>query len=347
MTHDPLALDTPLTTSVGPTKPTGPRRYLLSHHHEDNYALQIDNTSLESWNTCPRSGEYRLIAGRVSPGRTALVYGGAVHAGLEHLYRNFSNFNDDEVLAEACQETIDSFEAPVPFDEWRTPDKAVDTLRRYVKEYKREPFTLLGDGIEVPFSVPLCVVSVNTQLPSICFDPNDFPDVQGDYVNVDDIHVYWTGRIDLALVMDGHAWVMDHKTTSILGPTFWGNFELSAQTLGYTWAAQQIFDRTFSGLIVNAIVGRKPTKTGVGCEFHRQRFPYRQSQLNEWERNTSALVSDFIADLCREYFPMRTAWCMGKYGKCPYHDVCTLPEDQRQSLLYSDHYVDNTWSPLH
>ena len=361
---DPLANLNISLAGVNPTvAPQGKRRYLLKYIAPNEFALQIDNSSLEVFNTCPRSAEYQLVHARGAPPSPPLTYGGGVHDGLEYWYKNQGGATSPSTLEDVIRDSIraseHSFEQnPIPLGEWRTADKCSDTLQRYFKHYgTKEPFELLKDAdgnsaVEIPFSLPLGVIEqaeiVTTDYTfADIVDPDTYSHPSTAKVAFSKIHVYWTGKMDLAARMDGANWIIDHKTTSMLGPSFYRHFELSGQTIGYTWAGEQIFGEKFAGLMVNVIVGRKPTKSGVGCTFERQRFYYRQDQVDEWADNTLTLCSDFIACLARDNFPMSVSWCMGKYGACKYHDVCTLPKDQRHFMLNSDQYADNTWTPLH
>lgn len=348
--------------------PLGRKRYLLKHIEGTTFGLQIDNSSLEVFNTCPRSAEYALVKGRKVPTSAALTYGSAIHEGLERWYKSFPSLtreNEDDVIRDVLTASQKPFENNSPgLEEWRTPDRAQDTLQRYIKHYTRnEAFDLLTlndqPAVEIPFSLPLGVVDLGGEHEleyswADIVDPDSWPshfdtedvDYSAANVIVSEIHVYWTGKMDIAASMDGANWVIDHKTSSMVGPTFYNHFQLSGQTVGYTWAAQQIFNQPFAGLMVNVIVGRKPTKTGVPTAFERQRFYYTADRVSEWESNTLTLVSDFMTSLIRNNFPMNPSWCAGKYGMCKYHEVCTLPRNQRSFALSSDVYTDNTWSPL-
>ena len=108
--------------------------------------------------------------------------------------------------------------------------------------------------------------------------------------------------------MDNKLWIMDHKTTTILGENFFADFLNSQQTIGYTWAAQQLIGKPIEGLYLNAIAIRKQTKTGTPFEVHRKRFPYEQERIAEWTHNTLTLVSDFLSHYDRKFFPMETKW---------------------------------------
>lgn len=342
-----------LNIGNAPTDSVDTKKYLLRRlNHTSDFILQIDNTSLETFTTCPRAAEYRLLEGRVRSSASPLTFGSAVHEGLEVWYKSqSSDLSDTERLSMALSAAVKVFSnIQLSLSEWRTPDRACDTIQRYIKRYPTEPFQLhsfYGEpAVEIPFSLPLCVLDYNADVPSGAMSWDDLTGPgSGNFVSK--IHVYWTGKIDLAIVENGRNFILDHKTTSMVGPTFWDQFHLSNQTIGYCWAAEQIFEgMKFSGLIVNAIIGRPITKTGVHTDFERNKFYYSADQLKEWELNTKELVADFLANLHRGHFPMHTTWCIGKYGKCRYHDVCSLPSEARIHMLMSDHYADNTWSPL-
>ena len=52
-------------------------------------------------------------------------------------------------------------------------------------------------------------------------------------------------------------------------------------------------------------------------------------------------VDDVLANLKRGFFPMEDAWCMGKYGRCEFFEVCTAEPAQREAMLASGLYTDN------
>lgn len=139
---------------------------------------------------------------------------------------------------------------------------------------------------------------------------------------------------------------VDHKTTSMLGSTFYDDFRMSSQTVGYHWAMRQRHP-DLKGFILNVIAWRKPTKTGTSLEFQRMPFYYDEFRLVEWYTDTVHQINDFLAHLQRNYFPKQTKWCVGKYGKCQYFDVCSAAsKDERDFVLASDMFSNVTWTPF-
>lgn len=308
----------------------------------NDYILKIDNTSLERFITCARSAEYYIIRKREARRENiAMNFGHAIHKALEVKYIYGEG---DAVRQKEHEELIKEFQGfTVPAEDHRTTDRAIEVIQKYHNEYPQELFRVVEqDGhplVEVRFAEELGTVEVFADLIT-------YKDHAPHPIRVDRIFVVWTGRIDLVIEWDGQYWVVDHKTTQIMGDGYFGDFELSQPTVGYCWAAQRRFGFTISGLVLNALAVRKPTRTGKSTEFKRRRYPYPKWQLDEWQPNTLAVVGRFIADWKDGYFPMETKWCFGKYGRCPYHPICTSRPDQREEVLMGPDYKDVVWSPL-
>ena len=48
---------------------------------------------------------------------------------------------------------------------------------------------------------------------------------------------------------------------------------------------------------------RNPSRNGTPTELQRQRYFYTEELLEEWEKDTFTLITDFLEHLCRGYFP--------------------------------------------
>lgn len=302
-------------------------------------ALLLDNSSLELLQTCPRQFEYSWLRKRIlAADKPALNYGGGVHIGLAARY-NFRGVKEVEGTTESIINSamIAHFEArPQPDQDFRTVESALRLVKAYNIVFKSEPFSIIMKGdkpcIEVSFAFPLG--------------------------HVQSIPVIFTGRIDLCIKDSTGEWVLDHKTSSVFGESFWKDMNMTAQFRGYCWAFQQTFGRKPTGYIVNAIRVRPPTKEekdaeSVGIEpalrkdnFERRPFFITQSEIDEWRVDTLALVSTMLFHHDSNFFPRHKKWCVGKYGQCQFYDVCSLPESERLRVLNSNAFEDNVWSPL-
>jgi hypothetical protein len=152
--------------------------------------------------------------------------------------------------------------------------------------------------------------------------------------------------MDMLYERENKLYIMDHKTTSIMGPSYFQDFELSSQVFGYLWAAERIFQRPISGFIVNGLGIRKPTKTGKAFELVRHAVNNDRSLLEEWQRDTTHDISNYLQMCFDGYLPKRTKWCSGKYGQCQYFTVCQQAPESREFLINSGNYKEVTWNPL-
>lgn len=314
--------------------------------HLTGGALFIDNSSLERFTTCPRSAQYYLCSRReAAEDRTALTFGKIIHKVLETYYKNLNRSIAERealMLTTAAQE-FQSWQPPE--GDYRNYDIACQVIEAYCKSFPLEEFRILslpegGPAIEVPFAVPLGEIEVGAEI--YVQEGEETPRLQ----HLDKLPLVWQGRIDLIYETQGRVSLMDHKTTSMMGPSYFKEFELSHQVYGYVWAASQLLKRAVYGFNVNALAIRKPTKTGKGIELVRQIVPLDQCLLDEWIDDTLHIVSDFVENVRRGYFPKHTKWCVGKYGECPYRSVCAIPPDQRELMLMSGVFKTVDWSPL-
>lgn len=300
---------------------------------ENDYEMCVDNTSKELFETCARAAQYYSVFRRESIAeRAALFRGSVIHEALGIRKRATNPDFEQQQIAHIIVRYLDRDFGP---DEWRTADHAVDTIQLYNKEWPvaSEPFKLVPNTTELPFKILLGKAELNATVTTFA----------GTFF-VKDVYIYWTGIIDAIIDYSG-IFVMDHKTTSVLGPSFIDDFVLSSQMNGYVWSARKL-GYPAVGLFLDAIAGRKPTKTGVAHEYLRHRFLYEEDHLAEWEKDTFTLIVDFLEHLCRNYFPKSPKWCFGKFGRCQYWDICTQLPDKREGMIQSNLYRNVTWSPI-
>lgn len=300
--------------------------------------LFIDNTTLEYLSTCPRSLEYFFLNRRkLAEERSALFFGGAIHKALEHRYKQCGDSMPSAVCEQEQMKLLEEEFAAKPevHDDFRTLGKAKELIKEYNCQYLEEPFEVLyaPDGspmVELPFAFKLCQI-----LPA---HTDAF------------IDVYYTGKIDLVTKWDKTLMHIDHKTTSMMGTGFGEEQAMSAQQEGYSWALWRLTGEYPSGYCVNAIRTRAPSKTrpvADDTDFQRFKRYLTPSEIHEWESNTIALIEEMLWHYGRQYFPQKRKWCVGKYGRCPYYEVCSLPIESRELMLSSNLFAESDWSPLH
>ena len=352
-----ISLEDAEVTKTQP-KPTQKLSKKTMHYAGDGIAvLQVDNSSLSNHVQCATKYFYNSIKKRCRDNQTALTYGSGIHEALEYYYTVKAKGEPFESRTMMQKALVPFDGSSVPVGEWRTPELCMDTLKKYVTHYhSKDEFTIVdlddGPAVEQSFSLPLGEIPFEDDIDiSLFSNPEEIitqhPDHKPtDTLYIDTVQIFWIGKIDMVVDYNGNKFVFDHKTTSRLGYSFWGQFPTSRQMQGYTWAVGEILGELPKGVEINCIAGRKPTKTGTGTEFARQKFYYTPETIEEWKQNTLELCSDLLYNFRRGKFPMNTDQCMAKYGTCPYLDCCSLPPKQREMFLATDHYTDNTWSPL-
>ncbi len=319
--------------SSTPSEPVTNRRFVLERTDVDgNFILRIDNSNLEKFQTCARASQYYSIFAKEKGGSAALLFGGALHKTLE---RHYLGDSYSDALAAGQSTFLGKTFYP---DEFRTPDFLTYVFDLYLTEYHKDSF--VPEDVEKAFSLHLFDLEVNsfTSIESglLLSDGDSSP------LYIKTIHVFWSGKIDLKLPNG----IADHKTSTQEGPTFFAQFQLSQPIIGYLYAASRIYNQDLTSFMLNAIFLRKPSKTGKGVTFTRYPYAYEKHHFEEWHVDIRHNIQTFVHSLITNVFPKSPVWCVGKFGMCPYHEVCTLSPAQRPYLLNSDMFTDVTWSPL-
>lgn len=290
-----------------------------------------DNSSFSN-SGCPIKWVYGSVLKRTSSrGKSPLVFGAAFHTGLEHFHKGFSREASLKVAVEqATKEGLDGIQ-----DEKRSVATLAQILPAYFQDYdmRGEKFDVVEDPftheklVEKSFSLPL-----------------------GEFMVNDRVHtVVWQGKIDLIARYRGGLWVVDHKTTSIMGEKFTDDKVRSSQVLGYIWAAQQMtkfLGEPIRGVLINTVCLRK-----AGYDFQVFELPIPQWQVVEWAEETvnqarvnTEMLQQAVTDGL--LLPNREQ-CVTKYGKCPFFDVCQMHPTVKDRVLFDPAiFVESKWSPL-
>lgn len=315
-------------------------------------SLSIDHSGwVEHMMGCSRHLQYLSLAKRRSARESAApLFGQAVHKALELRYKMMRD--GDGMPGLAWWEKVGGmlrghFAAHPAGEDFRNETWATAVLQRYHERYPTETWRV--EHVEVPFELPLYT------------HEEHFKHVHGTYDTWKGhervIPVKYMGRIDLGVVThDGLRMVVDHKTTSRLGKEFWDRMRMSSQLRGYCWAYEQIHGVKVHGYIVNAIRVKEPPswenkRTRATQDkwweesLVRERFLLQDGELEAWKENTVALCERFFEQYARGSMPMATDKCT-QWGRCQFYDVCEMREGDREGMLASGLYADNTWSPL-
>jgi hypothetical protein len=297
-------------------------------------SLVFDNSTIDKFLCCPRAGEYGHIRKR-SPAqkRWPLIFGEIIHKVLEYRYRMCSQ--------DPCAVHRDSMNSiimtefakhEIPINEYRNESLMQSIVIEYNKIYCLEDFRVLSGSANGAPATPF------VELPFIfklgrCSDRD----------------IYYSGKIDLGISRNSEIFTADHKTSSMMGETFWNEQRTNPQHLGYMAGFFAATGIRPVGYMVNGIRPRPPAKSRASVineDFQRDWVYKSWDEVDEWTENTLALIDELLWHYSKGFMPMKRSWCHGKYGPCEYIDVCSIPAAQRLDMLSSTLFTENTWSPL-
>lgn len=205
-------------------------------------------------------------------------------------------------------------------DDYRNPD----TAKMVLQLYKPNKDWIPPDQVEAKFACHLTTIN--------------------------DIDVVYRGRFDL--IKNG--WIIDHKTTSMLGETFNISMEVSPQLWGYVWAYERLFGEKAKGFVVNTLCIRPSIANALVVdgdlmasgsskpfEVGTLPFEYNQQYVDDWLYSTIDYVNRFITDFIRNEYTLNRQACVSRYGLCPYWIVCQAKsERERDMLIHSNSFTE-------
>lgn len=290
--------------------------------------IQLSSSTLEAWDNCFARGLY-FDAFRRQPtfGASALLFGSAFHAALEvHLKGGTISEMLDAARTVAIEGGLTQLDDPK-----RTVDILDRLVREYVVDYAIRPHSLEPVVVD---GEPLVEKTFAFHLGDV-----EHP-VDGSLVSV-----IWRGKIDALIERNGELWVVDHKTTSMMGDRFADDKLRSNQFIGYTWAGRQLTEalgKPVRGVILNAA---SPQKSGN--KYREYVIPYPEWVFDEWQAEVLDLASGIIRGV---WDFAQTGWavptrssCVTKYGKCPYFQVCQAAPLQRGNFLFGPDYKESDY----
>ena len=310
--------------------------------------MKVDNTMLMAFQKCPLYYKTRIEdwwTSRFASG--ALGHGGAVHEGLKVWYQGMKDGLPPLVRAQAALEAVNSsWPENHPIDDFRTKAKALELLVEYFKLYPQETFQILQ--VEVPFTFELdrfilhCKNCDWTNPPHIGTSGLPRSGCQSCGQELEPIE--YGGIFDVLTQFGGGSqsilYILEHKTTSMLGATYFLQWEIHNQVIGYCWGAQQVSGKLIGGANLNSLCLTR----GGNIKFERRLIGVSQSLIDEWRTDVAATCNEI--DLARRtgHWRKSTEQCVGKYGPCQFHSVHTLVHpDERRRRLEAD-YVKQEWN---
>lgn len=298
-----------------------------------------DNTKISAYKVCPRSYFLRHVMG-IRPTGTgiALIFGLSWHDAQDIVWAHAKKFSPDD-LAElsfmAFQKTWEENNLPVdiPLEMEqmylpRTPSIAKEMLYNYID--KRWDMLQSCDviAVEQPFAVPI-------------------PGMSGHW---------YIGRLDKTIDFNAQRLVIEHKTTTAYATQ--GNFRtdyvdswfMSAQCKGYQFGAGLFFSNVDGVWVDAALVHKK-----VHDAFKFIPISHNFTLLQEWIEGTKSWVDQISREetlfqiegrLTPGMFKKNEESCFGKYGPCPFIDICRSVADPSTLPEVPGGFVHDPWEPF-
>jgi len=278
-----------------------------THLVQSKFRTDFDFTMIGTFALCPRKYNLRFNQGRVlKTPQTAPEFGKGIHAGLDSWYMTHDIDKAISVFKETFTEQLD-------VDSKRSHALGEWMIRNYAQTYGNQPWKLISSEKEFTLAF-------------------------GEDVN-------FIGRIDKIIEWNNSLWVVDHKTTSGIGPSSTKMAEPNAQFTGYVWAARKL-GHAVCGIILDML----STAQGLLSASSRSRLTpllrydsYRSDDmLKEWEEEFTRNIAHLRDCELSGQWPasgMFNGACV-YYGECPFRKVCCEDREHREKYLALDYDID-------
>lgn len=312
----------------------------VSQLEDGRTKVRINFSSLSIMQECWRKTEYSLVRKlRANLESPATLFGSAIHKGLECFYLGDSsarmipkNYREtmlmigagawepewsSELLYASAKAFADKAQplSRLPAGNKRSISTGVWMLTHYFEKYLQDPFVVMSDEkgplVERSFSMP------------IHSDERLF--IEG------------FGQIDVVLrnTKTGEVLPCDHKTTTMLGPSFYSRLNPNFQYTFYSWATNAVLGLQTESFLVNALQVKEPPKTNRGSppDFARQVTTRTADDYEELRNALIYYVEQFLINSRLNYFPMHTPGPCSNYSGCTFQDICGSPKQLRENII--------------
>lgn len=282
----------------------------------------VDHSSLAMFKECPQKYKYAIVDGyRLNTAAPALVFGSAIHDGLEIFERELIKTGDRDTALRLAIRSALRFDLP-PGDTARTRETLIRSLVWYEEHYRHDAATthILPNG------KPAVELSFRVELP-FTFSHSDSP-------------VLYCGHIDKIVNYQDRLFAMEHKTTkSALSEFYWLRYMFSSQISGYNLACELSFNAEIGGAIVDSL------QVGVNfTRFGRRIAARTKAHQQEWLLDMHYWLEQLNAAFSSDRWAHNHESC-SKFGGCQFRDVCFASPLVRDSHLRT-HYRVERWDPL-
>lgn len=299
--------------------------------------LCIDNSQRSSFSACPRKYFYRYIKHLTSEtGSTALRFGSTWHALMEGYYSSIikNGWEADHIQAaiDLATEVWNKETGTKQFyDDYRTLENCFQSFIAYLENFQDDRHLM-----EILHSERIFKIKMNLTDKEKALHPF-----------LQNLDLYFTGKLDLEINLAGQHWIMEFKTTGQPIQTQASRLQRSPQILGYTYAAKKLGEDVTGTLIsIHQLLARKVKDGGYGKitrEFIRQPNIFSQADILAW-RQSFLYTSNAIAQAIQtENFPCQGDSCY-QFGPCSCTRLCE--QNRPFSDLNLQGFITEEWDVL-
>lgn len=290
-----------------------------------------DNSILSAYKDCPRKYQLRYLMDWRSEGTSMpLVFGLSWHSGQDVVWQYARKVSGEQELANLAMvkfyETWEAEGLPAELDMEqieryapRTPLIAHEMYAGYIRDRWKILMEAQVLAVEQPFAVPM-------------------PGRED---------TWYVGRLDKVIDFNSQVLVIEHKTTTSYKKD--GGFQTAyveswfsdAQMKGYQFGGGLYFNGLSQVWVDAALVHKKEHK-----HFRFIPVAHQMPIIEEWIADTDKWIARLELDTAKEYFPKNENACFGKYGRCPFVDICRSIPDNALPEEPPPGFIIEKWSPF-
>jgi hypothetical protein len=137
--------------------------------------------------------------------------------------------------------------------------------------------------------------------------------------------VFFTGKIDTKIKLNGSKWLLEHKTTGMPIDNQLKTLQRDAQIIGYTFAGMQDHDIEGSLVSMTQVSSTKSKATGeygkVRIDYRRSPQIFTQGDIDSWMESLIWTSEQIVQSIQNNFWPCQLDSCY-HFGKCTYTNLC-------------------------
>lgn len=273
---------------------------MLLKSPDDIFRHGVSPSMISTWLTCRKQWYNHYVRGLKGEGSDATMFGTSIHEFLASYY------NKSVTSEEAF---VKNFKKSFTLDmesEKKPQDLGVKLIKNYLKIYPLD-------------TEPFKVVSVEENK-------------EGIKVPIDGLDVPLHFIPDMIVEREWGLEVWDHKTSSILGSSYFDQFINCYQVYSYLYGMNKKLGEEIKSMTINAIGTKKKVDSG---SFMRNSFAPNKSQIDYHMRQFVLVASEMIRvvrsgykDPERFYMHANGSSCRAFFTKCLYLEMCEYNDSE-------------------